>query len=122
MTGQLGELAFVWEQTSSTGEEIMAFAADVNPDSRWLDMCPAAAVARRLRRLPPPSSTTGGMTDNVVRHAVLHHHRPGDHFSWHGALQTRANFVRFHAFQMIFFCVAMIGHLDRLTVIGFVRG
>ena len=35
---------------------------------------------------------------------------------------NKSRFVRFHAFQMIFFCVAMIAIWIGLTIIGFVPG
>jgi len=42
-------------------------------------------------------------------------------FLFLGQFQRR-KFVRFHAFQMIFFCVAMIAIWIGLTIIGFVPG
>jgi len=35
---------------------------------------------------------------------------------------NQSKFVRFHAFQMIFFCVAMIAIWIGLTIIGFIPG
>ena len=83
-------------------------------------MCPACSS----RTAAPPAAavgTTGGMTDNVVGMLCYITIIPAIIFLVMEPY-NKSRFVRFHAFQMIFFSVAMIVIWIGLTVIGFRSG
>src|SRR5438045_2853165 len=84
-------------------------------------MC--AACSRRAAAPPAAAAqgTTGGMTDNVVGMLCYITIVPAIIFLVMEPY-NKSRFVRFHAFQMIFFCVAMIAIWIGLTIIGFVPG
>jgi uncharacterized membrane protein len=82
-------------------------------------MC--AACSSRTAGPSAGTGTTAGMTDNVVGMLCYITIVPAIIFLVMEPY-NKSRFVRFHCFQMIFFCVAMIAIWIGLTIIGFVPG
>ena len=85
-----------------------------------------AACAGRAPAATPvtPAATTasgGAMADNVAGMLAYITIIPSIIFLVMEPY-NKSRFVRFHAFQMIFFCVAMIAIWIGLTIIGFIPG
>jgi uncharacterized membrane protein len=79
-------------------------------------MCAACSA-----KAPAAVPAGGGMTDNVVGMLAYFTIIPAILFL---VLEpyNKKSFVRFHCFQMIFFCVALIAIWIGLTIVGFVPG
>ena len=84
-------------------------------------MCAACSSRTAAPPAAAAQGTTGGMTDNVVGMLCYITIVPAIIFLVMEPY-NKSRFVRFHAFQMIFFCVAMIAIWIGLTIIGFVPG
>jgi uncharacterized membrane protein len=84
-------------------------------------MCAACSSRAAAPSAGAAQGTTGGMTDNVVGMLAYITIVPAIIFLVMEPY-NKSRFVRFHCFQMIFFCVAMIAIWIGLTIIGFVPG
>jgi uncharacterized membrane protein len=84
-------------------------------------MCPACSSRTAAPPAAAAQGTTGGMQDNVVGMLCYITIIPAIIFLVMEPY-NKSRFVRFHAFQMIFFSVAMIAIWIGLTIIGFVPG
>ena len=82
-------------------------------------MCPACSSRTAAPPAAAAQGTTGGMPDNVVGMLCYITIVPAIIFLVMEPY-NKSRFVRFHAFQMIFFCVAMIAIWIGLTIIGLV--
>jgi len=82
-------------------------------------VCPACS--RSAAPAGAQAASTGGMTDNVAGMLAYVTIIPAIIFLVMEPY-NKSRFVRFHAFQMIFFCVALIVIWIGLTILGFVPG
>jgi uncharacterized membrane protein len=84
-------------------------------------VCAACAGRAAAAPVAAAPATAGGMTDNVVGMLCYITIIPAIIFLVMEPY-NKSRFVRFHAFQMIFFSVALIAIWIALTIIGFVPG
>jgi uncharacterized membrane protein len=84
-------------------------------------VCAACASRAAAPPVAAGQPTVGGMTDNVVGMLCYITIIPAIIFLVMEPY-NKSKFVRFHAFQMIFFSVALIAIWIGLTIIGFVPG